>query len=78
MKYRAGSWRALACGLLGVALTWCVVLPWIAARPLVRERLEWLDARGIDPSAMYYTELDAMDAILVRLEGRPADGQSID
>jgi hypothetical protein len=56
--------------VLGSALiitVWCGVLPWIAAQPRMTQRLEFLDDRGIDPSAMFYTELDAMDAILGKL-----------
>ncbi len=52
-----------------VGLIWCVFLPWVAEFKVVEERLKFLDDRGIDPSAMYYTELDAMDAILDRIEG---------
>ena len=39
-----------------------------ANQPAMKQRLEFLDARGIDPSAMFYTELDAMDEILDRME----------
>ncbi|REK10962.1 MAG: hypothetical protein DWQ37_15065 [Planctomycetota bacterium] len=54
--------------------TWLFVLPWLSGRPRVREHLDWLDARQIDASAMYYTELEAMRPILQRLEGRqPSD-----
>jgi hypothetical protein len=45
---------------------WCVGLPWCAEQPVVQRRLEFLDEHDIDPSAMFYTELDAMDAILKR------------
>ncbi|TWT49600.1 hypothetical protein Pla22_47970 [Rubripirellula amarantea] len=57
--------------VLGIIVTWTVILPWVSSRPAVHQRLEFLDRRGIDPSAMYYTELDVMDDILDRLEGRP-------
>lgn len=60
----------LAVATLAVGLVWCVVLPRIAKVNAIEERLQFLDDRGIDPSAMYYTELDAMDAILDRIEGR--------
>jgi hypothetical protein len=53
-----------------VAVTWCVVLPWLAAQPAVDARIRWLDERGIDPSAMYYTELDAMKPILAKINDR--------
>jgi len=60
----------LAVATLCVGLVWCVILPRLATVSAVEERLKFLDDRGIDPSAMYYTELDAMDSILDRLEGR--------
>ena len=51
---------------LVVAAVWLFVLPRIAERPVMKAHLEWLDERGIDPSAMFYTELDAMDEMLRR------------
>jgi hypothetical protein len=51
-----------------IAAVWLLFLPWIATQPSTAERLRFLEERGIDPSAMYYTELDAMDRILDRLE----------
>ena len=51
-----------------IVLVWCVVLPRVAAVPQVRDYTDWLDDRGIDPSATYYTELEAMKPILHRLE----------
>jgi len=60
----------LTAATICVGLIWCVLLPWLAEFQVVEERLKFLDDRGIDPSAMYYTELDAMDAILDRIEGR--------
>ncbi|MEW4531284.1 hypothetical protein [Maioricimonas sp. JC845] len=53
-----------------VTLVWLVVLPRVALVPAVQSRNEWLDERGIDPAAMYYTELEAMEPILQRLERR--------
>ena len=61
---------ALAGCIIAIAVIWCVLLPWVSSRPVVRKRLDFLDQKGIDPSAMYYTELDAMDSILDRIEGR--------
>ena len=37
----------------------------------MEKHLQFLDDRGIDASAMFYTELDAMDAILEKLEEGP-------
>jgi hypothetical protein len=36
----------------------------------VNTQLQWLDEQRIDPSAMYYTELEAMKPILARLNER--------
>jgi len=58
--------RLIACLVL-VGIVWLVVLPWVAGRPAMRRHRQWLDDRGIDPGAMYYTELDAMEPILDRL-----------
>jgi hypothetical protein len=38
----------------------------------MKEHLQFLDDKGIDPSAMFYTELDAMDAILEKIETSPS------
>ncbi|QDT09742.1 hypothetical protein [Planctomycetes bacterium K23_9] len=63
-------WLALT-GSLGIVVSiWCSVLPRIAATPRMRRQLVFLDERGIDPSAMFYTELDVMESILDRLENR--------
>lgn len=63
----AGLRRLLAVwGAIG--LVWLAVLPAIAERPRVKARLETLKSQGIDPSAMYYSELDAMDDVLARLD----------
>lgn len=56
----------LAAVCIGAAVAWLGVLPAIAARPAVKARLDELDAKGIDPSAMYYSELPAMDDVQVR------------
>ncbi|MFG0334771.1 MAG: hypothetical protein ACF8TS_15560 [Maioricimonas sp. JB049] len=66
---RSGVLRLLV-AMAGVSLLWLVVLPWLARRPAMQARSDWLDERGIDPSAMYYTELEAMEPILQRLERR--------
>ena len=53
--------------LSAVGLIWLVILPWMASRPRMEAHLEWLDARGVDPSAMYYTELEMMQPIFDRM-----------
>lgn len=59
-------WLALIASVSVLGLIWLVWLPGQADRPAMRRHLQWLDDRGIDPSAMYYTELDVMRDILKR------------
>lgn len=53
-----------------VALCWLIVLPWIARQPAEQASWETLQRAHIDPSAMYYTELEAMEPILERLNAQ--------
>lgn len=66
--YRRTGIVRLALCVVVIGLIWCVVLPRLGSQPSMREYSRWLDERGIDPSAMYYTELEAMEPILRRLE----------
>ena len=59
--------RDLAIGSALLLLVWCVILPWIARLPIVADWIAGNAQRGIDPSAMYYTELEGM-----RFLDRPA------
>lgn len=64
------GWRKLALCCCAIGAVWLLVLPWMAQRSATRQRIDWLRDRQIDPSAMYYTELDAMRPILRRLNDR--------
>lgn len=66
----------LATAALCVAAVWLILLPWLASQPAIFSRLVFLEQRGIDPSAMFYTELDAMDPILDRIENRTSKHNS--
>lgn len=59
---RGLRWLLLASGLLG--LVWLVILPRISHVPAVRNRIEWLEQHRINPSAMFYTELEQVDQLL--------------
>lgn len=61
-----GWLRLLAVGA-GVAAVWCLVLPWLAAQPALQRRIDFLETRRVDPSAMFYTELEAMDEVHKRM-----------
>ena len=62
-KRTVRGWLRLAGCAAAIGLIWLGVLPWIADRPSVQRQLEFLDQRQIDPSAMFYTELEAMDDV---------------
>lgn len=61
---------AFAILVLVLAGIWLVLLPWVARQPRMANRLQWLEDKRIDGGAMYYTELEAMEPILERLERR--------
>jgi len=60
----------LACACAILAATWIVVLPWIARLPAEEANWKSLQDAHIDPSAMYYTELEAMEPILERVNAK--------
>lgn len=65
-----GKTLSFAAAVIGVSVTWLIVLPRYAQQPAMREHLRWLDEQRIDPSAMYYTELEVMESILARHRAR--------
>lgn len=68
MTVRCQQYIRLALATSLIAVIWLQVLPWIAEQPEMAAHLEHLDEHGVDPSAMFYTELEAMEPILRRLE----------
>ena len=65
----ASKWKKRLAFLAAVAsmgFVWLVLLPACARQEAISQRLKWLDQQGIDPSAMYYTELEVMEDILQR------------
>lgn len=69
VQKQKGLWQLGLCSGL-IAFVWLLVLPWVATQPRMAAHLEQLRDQGVDPSAMFYTELDAMEPILQRLERR--------
>jgi len=63
---------ALAGALLALAATWLVALPWLATTRPIAEHIAEQERSGIDPSAMFYTELEIAPAIAHRAERRHA------
>jgi hypothetical protein len=54
-----GGWLRLWVVSVLLTLVWCGVLPALGRRPGVRERIEFLEGRGINPSAKFFTEQEA-------------------
>lgn len=55
----------LAVGVAAVAVIWGGLLPAVLRSPAVTRHVARMEERGVNPAAMYYTELD-------RLPARPA------
>ena len=64
-----GLWR-LAASVAVIGFVWLVVLPRIGRIPWIAEHSQWLEQRGVDPAAMYYTEVDALRPLLDHYERR--------
>ncbi|MEM0925813.1 MAG: hypothetical protein AAGJ83_07230 [Planctomycetota bacterium] len=74
-----------------IILVWGILLPGLSRTSTIRQRQLWLEDNGIDPAAMFYTELPRMmspsrssshvtahDEEIVRSETEPRDGRRID
>lgn len=62
------GWGSLCAATALIVLVWMVVLPSLAEHPDLKARIRFLDERGIDPAAMFYTELDCLEDVLDRLD----------
>ena len=59
----AKGWPALCVGASVILIVWTLVLPWIGSWKSVQSQIEYLDRNGIDPTALYYTDLEAMERL---------------
>lgn len=64
MNVRHQSILKLALCIAVVACVWCQLLPRLSRQESIRKRLDWLANERIDPSAMYYTELERMPELM--------------
>jgi hypothetical protein len=51
-----------------MAAIWLIVLPWVAARPAIQQRIRFFEQQRIDPSAMFYTEVEMMEEVQDRID----------
>jgi hypothetical protein len=61
--------------VVAVGVVWLVALPRLAKQAQIAARVEWLKEKRINPAAMYYTEVEALDPILKRMDRRT--GQNV-
>ncbi len=51
----------LALAASAILLVWLVVLPWLGRRGELRRAIDRNEAAGIDPSALFYTDLEHLE-----------------
>lgn len=56
-------WTRFAAAIAVVSVVWLLILPWIGSHESMRARVNELDQQGIDPAALFYTDLDAMQRL---------------
>lgn len=54
------------CG--AVVVVWLLVLPAVCRTAAFRERSRFLEERGVDASAMFYTELDNLPRVMRHMD----------
>lgn len=62
----------LALVVAAVSVVWLVALPRLAKHSRIAARVEWLQEKRINPAAMYYTEVEALEPILKRMDRHAA------
>jgi hypothetical protein len=63
-----GRWLRFAMSLLVVSGIWLVGLPWLGGFAVVADHIENQERQGIDPSAMFYSELEILPPVVHRIE----------
>jgi hypothetical protein len=63
IRDNAKGWLSLCLGALAILIVWMLVLPWIGSRTSVQRQIDSLDRQGVDPAALFYTDLEAMQQI---------------
>ncbi len=60
IRSSAAVWLRLMAGVLVIAVIWGVILPRMLAWEPVARHVALMEERRVDPSAMYYTELERL------------------
>ena len=64
----ARRWGSLGVAIAAMGLVWLVVLPRIGEQPRVAEHIVTQQRLGIDPSALFYSELEIAAGIAHHVE----------
>ena len=56
--------RRLVLWSVAIVVSWQIILPKVARLSPVKRHLEFLEEKRIDPSAMFYTDLEMVDRLL--------------
>ena len=70
---RKRAYARLGCAVAGLVIAWTIFFPWIGQQSNIRRMIERNESHGIDPTAMFYTELENMqvqDGLLRRIDSR--------
>lgn len=59
----AKRWLAFIGSITAMAGVWTIALPWVATQPAVKQHIEFMESKGVDPSALYYTDLEVIGQI---------------
>jgi hypothetical protein len=63
------DWCLLTATMAVVAAVWTILLPALGNRPGLRSSIERREALGVNANAMFYTELEAMETLVVNWGG---------
>ncbi len=67
---RKRAYATLGFAVTGLVIAWTIVFPWIGQQTSIRRMIERNESHGIDPTAMFYTDLENMsvqDGMLRRI-----------
>jgi hypothetical protein len=59
------GWIGLVAAVLVIVATWTIVLPTLGSRPALRSSIDRREALGVNANAMFYTELECMETLVV-------------
>lgn len=62
------AWSGFVSAIVGIGMIWLIVLPLVESEPHVAKHIANQKRLGVDPSAMFYTELEIAPEIANHVE----------